>query len=448
MTDRTALVLAGHGSHISPFTAGLVWRYVESLRTQGIADEITACFWKEQPSFSEVLNTLHADHITVVPVFTAQGFFTQKVIPAEMGLQGEVTQIGGRTVHYAKTLGEHPDLANIIRQRVETALDTYALNPHGTTVAIIGHGTRRSSQSQQATRDQVQLLADRHIVSKVINAYLDDTPDIPSIYTRATTDDVIVVPFFLAPGSHVSIDVPDALDLEENQRTAFINGKHIIYTDPVGTDDTVCQLIIDLAGAAGLPEHKAPLKTSAWDYVPTIGNTTLLEAISKSGQVQFGELLLTQNAVFPVGNCAQPITLTTPQALREQVRENPFRPLASSADLPRDWIVPVNKVEDIPAIVETIYPATISAWALGREGNFTAGSLENTVARQQGNFQQLSALTESTITETITAVCGNCIKCPAWADEKSIRQIDATRKDIPCPEPCNFWMSKALETQS
>ena len=49
--SEIALVLAGHGSHISPHTAGIVWRYVDLLRLWGVADEITACFWKEPPAF-------------------------------------------------------------------------------------------------------------------------------------------------------------------------------------------------------------------------------------------------------------------------------------------------------------------------------------------------------------------------------------------------------------
>ncbi|HVU10623.1 MAG TPA: CbiX/SirB N-terminal domain-containing protein, partial [Phototrophicaceae bacterium] len=69
---RTALILAGHGSHISPNTAGVVWEQVDRLRTLNVADEVTAAFWKETPSFHQAINTLDADDITIVPLFTAQ----------------------------------------------------------------------------------------------------------------------------------------------------------------------------------------------------------------------------------------------------------------------------------------------------------------------------------------------------------------------------------------
>ena len=39
------------------------------------ADEVTAAFWKELPSFHTVIDSLEADEITIVPLFTAQGYF-------------------------------------------------------------------------------------------------------------------------------------------------------------------------------------------------------------------------------------------------------------------------------------------------------------------------------------------------------------------------------------
>jgi len=145
VTAQTALVLAGHGSHISPLTAGLVWRYVDILRQQGVADEITACFWKEQPSFFEVLDSVAADDITIVPVFTAQGYFTRTVIPAEVNLDGTITRRDGRTIRYGKTLGEHHGLADVVYQRAVKTLTHYDLGSPDTTVAnsAITYGANR-----------------------------------------------------------------------------------------------------------------------------------------------------------------------------------------------------------------------------------------------------------------------------------------------------------------
>ncbi|RMG79916.1 MAG: cobalamin biosynthesis protein CbiX, partial [Chloroflexi bacterium] len=58
--SKVALILAGHGSHIRHQTAGIVWQYVDQLRRLGVAHEVTACFWKEQPAYYEVLDTVTA----------------------------------------------------------------------------------------------------------------------------------------------------------------------------------------------------------------------------------------------------------------------------------------------------------------------------------------------------------------------------------------------------
>jgi len=163
----TALILAGHGSHISPHTAGLIWRHVDRLRAMGIADEVTAAFWKEMPSFHTVLNSVSAQDITIVPMFTARGYFTQTVIPAEMGLEGAVTQRDGRVIRYTRTLGEHPYLSTVVQLRVETAIQTFALPRDQTAVAIIGHSTRRNPESRQATETQAQNLRDLNCVAQV-----------------------------------------------------------------------------------------------------------------------------------------------------------------------------------------------------------------------------------------------------------------------------------------
>ncbi|MFN8528773.1 MAG: CbiX/SirB N-terminal domain-containing protein [Anaerolineae bacterium] len=112
-TVHTALILAGHGSHISPNTAGMVWDLVDGLRAADVdftANEITAAFWKEMPSFHQVLNTVTATDITVVPIFTANGYFTQTVIPSEMGPYGQHYQTE-RADHSLCTppLSEHLD---------------------------------------------------------------------------------------------------------------------------------------------------------------------------------------------------------------------------------------------------------------------------------------------------------------------------------------------------
>src|SRR5262245_53405559 len=118
----TGLVVVGHGSHLMAETAGLVWQFVDQLRARGVADEVTAAFWKEPPSFHQVLKTLAADDIVVVPAFTADGYFTKTVIPAEMGLNGPETRRDGRRIRYAATLAGNPVMHRLVDRRIDSAV--------------------------------------------------------------------------------------------------------------------------------------------------------------------------------------------------------------------------------------------------------------------------------------------------------------------------------------
>jgi sirohydrochlorin cobaltochelatase len=433
----TALVLAGHGSHISPQTAGLVWRHVDALRAMGVADEVTAAFWKEAHSFHSVFETLTADDITVVPLFTAQGFFTQLVIPAEMGLTGRLTTRGGKTIRYARTLNEHPYLAQIVSQRVTDALRILGSAPSQTAVAILGHSTKRNPESRQATEAQALQMREAHVAAEVVAAYLDDTPAIETVYEMTSAPTLIAVPYFLAMGSHTTIDVPRELSLEPGQTLAQVNGRTVYYTDPVGTEDALREVILELAREAGAPLHD-PHLSAAWDCFPAAGRHDLIATVEAMGTMEFGELLLSPSEVRPLNGTPTQEVMDA-AALRALVREHPFRPLATACGLQGDWYVPITQPDEIHAVVETVYPGAVADWAAHQGGTFTAGSLDTTAARQQGMYRELAALTDDQRLSVVKRVCANCVRQPTWFDGS------VAADGLPCAEPCNLWMSEALE---
>ena len=170
-----ALVLVGHGSHISPETAGVVWEQVDQLRALNVADEVTAAFWKEMPSFHQVIDTLAAEDVTIVPLFTAQGYFTQTVIPAEMELDGR-DHAARRT---DAALHADAGRASAIWRRwcggaSRRRCGQSGADPADAAVAIIGHGTRRSPESRRATLAQAEQVRD--MAAEAVAVFLDDAP--------------------------------------------------------------------------------------------------------------------------------------------------------------------------------------------------------------------------------------------------------------------------------
>ena len=435
----TALVLAGHGSHLSPQTADVVWRCVDQLRALGAAEEITAAFWKETPSLATVFNSLTADDITVVPLFTAQGFFTREVIPAEMRLAGAITQRGGRVIRYARTLSEHPYLGEVVRRRVAAALRDYALAPERTAVTVIGHGTRRTPESRAAAQAQAEALQAAGMVAEVVATYLDDSPSIDEVYALTRQPNIIAVPFFLALGSHTTTDVPRALGLPAGQTHGVLHGRQVCYTDPVGTGESLVEAVLALAREAGapLPDLRAG---SAWDCFPAAGRDALARAVLDAGALPFGQLSLTPAEVSITGDTGEKVTINDPAALRAFARENPFRPLATSRDLPDGWRVPVDSAAKLHAVVETVYPGATADWSAHQTGHFEAVAFDQTIARQVGMFQALADF--AAVGDVVAQVCGCCVRHPTWF--AGVSPAGA----VPCAEACNVWLSAAKDWES
>jgi len=432
-----ALILAGHGSHISANTAGVVWDCVDRLRRLGIADEITACFWKEAPAFSQVLDTVEAEDVVVVPLFTARGYFTGEVLPSEMGLEGPLTEQRKRRIHLTPTIGEHRILDSIVDERLRETFKRYDLPAQATAVAVIGHGTRRVRQSQDTARQQADRIREAGWVNEVVAVYLDDDPDIPSIYCSTRSPNIIALPYFLADGSHVSLDLPWALGITGSGTAERVNGRTVYTCDPVGADATICEVILALARDTGLPFAPESV-ASPWERFPAAGRSALLQALEAGRILHFGQVSVSPERVWRRDSTEQSRSFATPAELRSHLREIPFRPLPTSADLPDGWHVDLERSHDAHAVLETIYPGLVADWAAQAAGRLSTESLEEVAKRQAGMFKDIHKLTRAVIKKTMHQVCRDCIRQPTWWND-----LVASDNALPCRSACNLWLSMA-----
>ncbi len=438
--SRIALILAGHGSHISANTAGVVWGYVDRLRQLGVADEVTACFWKEPPAYSQALDTVEADEVVVVPLFTARGYFTQEVLPSEMALSGSLTRRGNRRIHLTPTIGEHEVLEKIVDKRLGDVISRFGLSAHETAVAIIGHGTRRNRHSRDTAMRQADRIRANSTYNEVVAVYLDDLPDIPSVYHSTSSPNIIALPYFLAQGSHVSTDVPRALGIAGMATEACVHGRKVAYAEPVGADESVIRAILDLASATGLP-FAAQTVGSDWAGFPTSGRRALRQALEARRILRFGQVMVSSERAWHCESDHESRAFTTPAALRSFVRDIPFRPLPSSADLPVNWHVDLATPADARAVLETVYPGLVADWAAQAKGRIETDSLEDIGRRQDGMFKDIHKLTRVVIEATLRKVCGQCVRQPTWWQD-----LRPTSDVLPCRSACNLWLSTARKT--
>lgn len=239
----TALVLLGHGSHLNGNSSAPVHALARQLRRDAVFEEVRTGFWKEEPSFARVLDGCEAREVVVVPIFISNGYFTNTVIPREMRLDGPVTLRDGQRITCTPPIGADPSLAEVI---VERALEAGATPADG--IAVLGHGTRRDSESEK----NVYAMADRVRASgrfaHVEAVFLDQEPGMLGMLELLSTPTVVVVPFFIADGWHVGQTIPADLALEGAETRK--GGRTVRYTAPVGTHPSVAAVVRELAAKA------------------------------------------------------------------------------------------------------------------------------------------------------------------------------------------------------
>ena len=432
----TAVVLAAHGSHVSPETAGAVHRLADLLRQRGVADEVAPCFWKEPPSFSEVLGTLASTSAFVVPVFAARGFYAETVLPAEMGLGRSRTD--GKNVTLCPPLADHPFIERRVRQRLSEGLAEFGVPAAEVAVALIGHGTAKHAGSGGKTEALAASLRAEGIVGEVAAAFLDHDPEIPTLFAATPQAKLLAIPVFVTCGSHVTIDVPRELGLPRGVRRAMVQGRDLLYLPPIADDLQLAEAVAELAWAGGLPRTPVPV-AGPWSGFPRGGADDLVAEVARSGRLAFGELEITATTVRKRGDAGCPVSVAGPAELRRIVRGTAedganFRFMPTKRNLPNDWIATITHSFDAAAVLEVVYPGCLAAWSAERRGALAIVEPQAYFARQQGMFRQLTNLTDGDCPLATVKLCGECVRAPRWLGQK-------TR--LPCSEPCNAWLSEA-----
>lgn len=219
--------------------------------------EVAVCFWKEEPGFGEVLRMIDSPEVFVVPNFISEGYFTRTVIPREMGLEGPITQIRGRTIHYCEPAGNHSSMTSLLVRQAKSAAP--GIPPAQTSVFIVGHGTGLDKNSAAAARHQAALIAAEGEYAEVFPAYMEEQPFIADWHRLATQPNVVVVPFFISDGLHSYQDIPVLLGIREevgpaaSQSDVFQENPHslhektLFYTGAIGSSPEFVEVILDQA---------------------------------------------------------------------------------------------------------------------------------------------------------------------------------------------------------
>ena len=236
-----ALVIVGHGSHLNEDSSLPVYEHAARIRETGEFDEVVECFWKEEPSMRHVLDTIESEDIYVVPAFISEGYFTQQVIPRELGLEGPVSRKEEKTVRYAGPLGAFERMPDVILERTEDLMRGRKVSGR-TALVLLGHGTDLNKNSGGVIYLNAGRIRERGIYDLVEVGFLDQDPEIGVVVDRIEAQNVILIPLFIAEGWHTRETIPEDLGLVGE--VTLRDDKTIFYGAPVGTHPSMANLII------------------------------------------------------------------------------------------------------------------------------------------------------------------------------------------------------------
>jgi sirohydrochlorin cobaltochelatase len=261
--SRAALLIVGHGSTVNPDSSRPSLAQATEIRKRSIFGDVGCCFWKEEPSLRDALLFFDEPDIRevyIVPNFISEGYFTQTVIPRELGLEGRLTiRPNGQIWKYCEPVGNHPAMTELLLHRAREIAP--GVPPDATTLLIVGHGTALNDNSAIAAKREVERISARGYYASVQNAYMEEAPLISDWARLTDTPNVVVVPFFISDGLHSYQDIPRLLGIESgpaaaaSQRAIFrrnphqLRGRTLYYASAIGTEPQFAEIIVEQTAA-------------------------------------------------------------------------------------------------------------------------------------------------------------------------------------------------------
>jgi sirohydrochlorin cobaltochelatase len=279
------LILIGHGSTLNAESAAPTYQHGDELRRRGIFGKVLEAFWKQEPSIAGILRAAFTPRVFIVPLFISEGYFTEEVIPRELGFrtneQREFQRVQTRlappgvnfqnqTLYYCGPVGTHDSMTEVLISRARNVIEKHpfprAPKPKETALFIAGHGTGNNENSRKAIERQVEIIRRRGEYQEVHAVFMEEEPRIGDCYSMTEARNIVMVPFFISDGLHSYEDIPVMLGEPERivkkryaeKQPTWRNptekkGKLLWYTQSIGNEPHIADVILERVREAAGP---------------------------------------------------------------------------------------------------------------------------------------------------------------------------------------------------
>ena len=208
MSDRTAIVIVGHGSR-EPEANAEFEALVDAYRAHVPAADVTHAYIElAQPSLQARLDELGrtgAPRVVLLPLFLFAAGHVKNDLP--LALDEARRKFPGSEFSAARALGVDPRLAALIDARVQPLVG----DPATTAVVVVGRGASDPDANGDFCK-LVRLYAEGRKLQQVAPAFIGITkpsvPDALELIARARPADLVLAPYLLFDG-HLIIKLKD-----------------------------------------------------------------------------------------------------------------------------------------------------------------------------------------------------------------------------------------------
>jgi len=142
----------------------------------------------------------------------------------------------------------------LIRRAVSVTGDEHVGDGFG--FAVVGHGTERNENSAKAIEYHTDRIRETGRFDEVKALFMDEEPEVDDVADHFDSEDIIVVPLFIADGFHTQEDIPEDMGLTDDYRKGYdvpaeVDGHRIWYGGAVGTEELTADVILERAADAG-----------------------------------------------------------------------------------------------------------------------------------------------------------------------------------------------------
>lgn len=210
-----------------------------------------------------VLRGAFQPRVYCVPLFISEGYFTEEVIPRELGFPKGAATIkrGDQTIYYCGPIGTHDSMTEVLLARAKEIVAKHpfprAPKPLDTALFIAGHGAGNNENSRKAIERQVELIRALNIYAEVHPSFMEEDPKIGECYALAKAHNIVMVPFFISDGLHSYEDIPMMLGEPERLVRSRLaagqptwrnpterKGKRLWYAPSIGNEPHIPDVIL------------------------------------------------------------------------------------------------------------------------------------------------------------------------------------------------------------